>query len=168
VKLPEPGEASPDSAALFTSYLDYFRSEARRKTIDLDESALVTTHVVSGWTPTQLVTHLVHMEQRWFIWGFLGEQVDAPWGDQNADGRWGTTTPLGELLDALDEGGRRTSQILGDHPMETPATPGGRFAEGENLPTLLAICFHVMQEYARHIGHLDIVRELIDGTVGEG
>ena len=46
---------------------------------------------------------------------------------------------------------------------------GGRFAEGDRKPppTLGWILLHVLQEYARHAGHLDIARELIDGATGE-
>lgn len=167
MKLPEPGE-STSGASLFATYLDYFRSEIRRKTSDLDASSLTISRLPSGWTAAELVAHLVHMERRWFVWGFLGEQVDSPWGDQGADGRWTTKTPVGELLDALDSGGERTREILETHPLATPAAVGGRFTSDEPAPTLLAIAFHVLQEYARHTGHLDVVRELTDGTTGEG
>ncbi len=59
-------------------------------------------------------------------------------------------------------------EIVAAHDLHDHAATGGRFPEGEPTPTLIAILFHVMQEYARHVGHLDIVRELIDGTTGEG
>ena len=38
---------------------------------------------------------------------------------------------------------------------------------GDDPPTLERILFHLLQEYARHAGHLDIVREIIDGDTGE-
>lgn len=167
MKLPEPGRSASD-ATLLATYLDYFRSEVRRKTADLDPSQVTTSALPSGWTAAELVSHLVHMERRWFVWGFLGEQVERPWGDQDAEGRWTTTTALDELLDVLDRGGRRTSDTLQSHPLATQAAIGGRFGGAEPPPTLLTIAFHVLQEYARHTGHLDIVRELIDGTTGEG
>jgi hypothetical protein len=44
--------------------------------------------------------------------------------------------------------------------------PGDRW-DGADPATLERILFHLVQEYARHVGHLDIVRELIDGEVGE-
>ena len=50
-----------------------------------------------------------------------------------------------------------------------PATlgaAGGRFG-ADDRPTLNWILFHVLQEYARHTGHLDVARELIDGVTGE-
>ncbi|GAA2412238.1 hypothetical protein GCM10010420_46830 [Streptomyces glaucosporus] len=47
------------------------------------------------------------------------------------------------------------------------AAVGGRFATEEEAPALSRILFHVLQEYARHAGHLDIAREPADGTAGE-
>jgi uncharacterized damage-inducible protein DinB len=167
MRLPEPGSTAVD-AELFATYLDYFRSEVRRKTGDLDAADLTTSRLPSGWTAAELVSHLAHMERRWLVWGFLGEAVELPWGDQDADGRWTTSTPIDELLDLLDRGGVRTTEILATHPLTTPAAVGGRFSAEDPPPTLLAIAFHVLQEYARHTGHLDVVRELIDGVVGEG
>lgn len=167
MSLPQPGAAAPDESALFLAYLDHFRSEIGRKVADLDESALTTSRLPSGWTPAELVEHLVHMERRWLVWGFLGEEVPTPWGDQGDDGRWTTDRPIQELLDALDAAGRRTRAIVMSHSLPATATPGGRFIDDAPLPTLLAILFHVLQEYARHTGHLDVVRELIDGTIGE-
>jgi uncharacterized damage-inducible protein DinB len=167
MKLPEPGSSTAE-ADLFANYLDYFRSEVRRKTVDLDDTELVASRLPSGWTAAELVSHLVHMEQRWFVWGFLGEQIESPWGDQDSEGGWTTETPIGELLDALDRGGERTTEILATHPLTAQAVAGGRFSAEDPPPNLLGIAFHVLQEYARHMGHLDVVRELIDGTTGEG
>jgi uncharacterized damage-inducible protein DinB len=169
--LPEPGPDAVDPAAKFLDYLDYFRAEIRRKVADLDDTALHASVLQSGWTPIQLVAHLVHMERRWLVWGFLGEAVDEPWGDHVdgvPSGAWATDRTLDNLLTALDEGGRRTTKIVTNRDLLDHAATGGRFADGQPAPTLMSILFHVMQEYARHMGHLDIVRELIDGTTGEG
>lgn len=171
MKLPEPGPDVVDPAEKFLDYLDYFRAEVRRQVSGLDDHALRESRLPSGWTPVELISHLVHMEQRWFVWGFLGEQVGEPWGDNVdgvASGVWATDRTLDDLLAALADGGRRTSEIVGANSLHDHAATGGRFPDGEPSPTLLAILFHVMQEYARHLGHLDIVRELIDGTTGEG
>ena len=168
MKLPEPGPDAVDPAEKFLDYLDYFRSEVRRKVADLDGSDLHDSRLPSGWSPAELVSHLVHMERRWFVWGFLGEHVGEPWGDRDEPGRWTTTGSIDEMLDALDAGGVRVREIVASHDLLDVASGDGRFADGTPPPTLLAILFHVMQEYARHMGHLDIVRELIDGTTGEG
>jgi len=161
----DPSDAA-DPAAHLRAQLDFYRSAVLRKLDGLDDAALDATVLPSGWTPRQLLAHLVFMERRWFVWGFLGEQVDAPWGDQ-VDGRWSTDEPVAELSERLFTGGRRTSEILRDHPLSAVAATGGRFPAEEPPPTLATIAFHVLQELARHTGHLDIVRELIDGSTGE-
>jgi hypothetical protein len=75
---------------------------------------------------------------------------------------------MDELVDQLIVGGRRTAAILGEHALDSASATTGRFADTDDVPTLMALAFHVLQEYARHAGHLDIVRELTDGTTGEG
>ena len=168
MKLPEPGPGAIEPAEKFLDYLDYFRSEVRRKVADLDAADLSTSRVPSGWSLAGLVSHLTFMERRWFVWGFLGEHIDNPRGDRDESGRWIATGSIEDMLDALDAGGLRTREIVASHDLHDTASTEGRFADGTPPPTLLAILFHVMQEYARHVGHLDIVRELIDGTTGEG
>lgn len=51
-------------------------------------------------------------------------------------------------------------------PDSADGQPGGRW-DGAEPPTLERGLFHLLQEYARHVGHLDVVRELLDGEVGE-
>lgn len=165
--VPEPSAARSDPAAALVEYLDFFRAEVRRKCSDLDDSWLITSVVPSDWTLPALVEHLVHMERRWTVWGFLGEAVPDPRADRDADGVWVTDRPMDVLLDALDQGGRRTRSIVETHALTDQATVGGMYADGDALPTLLSVLFHVSQEYARHLGHVDIVRELIDGFTGE-
>ncbi|MFC8597878.1 DinB family protein [Isoptericola sp. NPDC057191] len=172
----EPRLDSADSAEQFVAYLDYYRSVVDRKLAGMTDAQLRTSLLPSGWTPLELLTHLVHMERRWFVWGFLAEQVDRPWGD-NADeapeSPWHVPDGVGreELVEALHAGGERTRQILATHDLRERGAVGGRFAADDPKhdapPTLLWICFHVLQEYARHAGHLDIVRELADGATGE-
>ncbi len=53
--------------------------------------------------------------------------------------------------------GARTSEIIASHRPDAVAAVGGRFSD--DPPTLEWICFHVLAEYARHAGHLDIVVE---------
>lgn len=165
--LPEPSASVIDPVTRILDYLDFFRAEVRRKTSDLPAEALQRPVVPSGWTLIGLVEHLVHMERRWLVWGFLGEPVPDPRGDRDAEERWVTTRPLSAILDDLDSGGLRTREIVAQHSPTALAASGGKFADADEHPTLLSILFHVMQEYARHAGHLDIARELTDGLTGE-
>ncbi len=165
--VPDPNLPRVDPSAAFIEYLDFFRAEVRRKCTGLDDATRDTTVVPSAWTMPQLVEHLVFMERRWLVWGFLGEEVPDPTGDRDAEGNWVTDRPIDVLLAALDEGGRRTTQIIESHELTDLASVGGKFTGGGSLPTLLSLLMHVSQEYSRHLGHLDIVRELHDGLVGD-
>lgn len=170
---PDPGPRT-DVKGLFLDYLDFYRATVVRKVADLDETALRTSVVPSGWSPAELVKHLAFMERRWLRWGFLGEQVEAPWGDHAPggdpeDARWRVRPEesLDDLLTLLLDGGAHTREVAGAAQLDDAARTGGRFREDEAPPTLLAILFHVLQEYARHTGHLDVARELVDGATGE-
>jgi Protein of unknown function (DUF664) len=164
---PDPGP-SHDVKALFLTYLDFYRETVAGKVSGLTEADVRSTCLPSGWSPIELVKHLIFMERRWLVWGFLGEDVVDPWGDDR-DGRWHVESDesMGTLLAALREGGSRTRSIVEAAQLSTSSALGGRFGEDTERPSLAAILFHVLQEYARHTGHLDTVRELLDGQVGE-
>ena len=173
VELPEPGPRT-DVKALFLEYLDFYRATVERKVSGLSDEQLRAPVVPSGWSPLELVKHLAYMERRWLQWGFLGEQVDVPWGDHERGGDPGTARwhvdddeSAGDLVAMLHKSGARTRAIVTAADLTDSASTRGRFREDEPAPTLLAILFHVLQEYARHTGHLDVARELIDGATGE-
>ena len=165
-EFPEPAGDTADSAVLFARYLEFLRETVLRKISELPDDELRRSRLPSGWTPIELLTHLAHMERRWFVWGFLGEDVDAPWGDAKDD-RWHVPDDVGvDALATLLRGvGARTTQVLAEHPLDELGRSGGRF--DDDPPTLGWICFHVLQEYARHAGHLDIAVELAGGPLGE-
>jgi uncharacterized damage-inducible protein DinB len=169
IALPEPDDQLGDAKQLLLDYLDYYRSVVARKVHGLPEDELRSTRLPSGWSPLELVKHLVYMERRWLEWGFLGAPVEEPWGDRDENGRWAVRQDESatDLVSRLHTGGERTRIIVEAASLPDLAAMGGRFGEGERPPTLAWILFHVLQEYARHAGHLDIVRELVDGSVGE-
>ena len=164
---PAPELATPKE--LLLGYLDVYRAVIARKLDGLTEPQLRGSRLPSGWAPLELLNHLVHMEARWVRWGFAAEQLPEPWGDADESGRWhvGPEQTAAELLAALHAGGARTRAIAAGAELGDVATAGGRFADGERRPTLAWILFHVLQEYARHAGHLDVTRELLDGATGE-
>jgi uncharacterized damage-inducible protein DinB len=164
---PEPASTT-DLRGLLLDYLDFFRGVVAGKLEGLDDDQLTASLVPSGWTPSGLVNHLVNVERRWLVWGFLGESVEDPWPDSDEDGRW-ITLPrsASELRSLLDEAAERTRAIVQAHELTETAGVGGRFADEASAPQLQWILLHVIQEYARHTGHLDIARELLDGRIGE-
>jgi len=73
---------------------------------------------------------------------------------------------LDGLLAALDAQAERSGKVIAAHDLGDTGQPGERW-DGEPPATLERILFHLLQEYARHLGHLDIVSELADGPTGE-
>jgi len=155
-----------DPGRLFASYLDFYREKAIEKVLGLSGDERDTSRVPSVWTPLQLLHHLAHMEQRWFVWGFLAEPVEEPFGDE-VDGVWGVPPDrsVDEIASMMRATGERTRTVLASYPLDAVASVGGRFSD--DPPTLSWICFHVLQEYARHLGHLDVAVELAGGPTGE-
>lgn len=164
---PEPA-STDDLRGLMLDYLDYYRAVIAAKIEGLANGDLHDTKVPSGWTPAGLVNHLVHVERRWLLWGFLAEPVSDPWRDRAPDGTWiaPDASPAG-LAEMLTDAGRRSRAIVEAHELSETASVGGRFPDVDSAPQLHWILLHLIQEYARHAGHLDIARELIDGRTGE-
>ena len=148
-------------------YLDYFRAVLVEKVRGLDDAELRRSRLPSGWTPLELVRHLTFVERRWLVWGFEGRDVGDPWGD-GPDDRWYVEpdATLDDLLAELGAQARVTGEVVGRHELSERGAPGERW-DGAEPATLERILLHLVQEYARHVGHIDIVRELADGAVGE-
>ncbi len=117
--------------------------------------------------------HLGWVERRWMRWGFAAEDV-VPYlpGDSGSDSdraEW-TVHPDETTRDVL-AGYRREVEhsrtLAWGAELSDVARLGGRFQTAEQAPCLGRILFHLLQEYARHVGQLDVVRELIDGATGE-
>ncbi|MFI5844272.1 DUF664 domain-containing protein [Catenuloplanes sp. NPDC051500] len=161
--LPEPGPTT-DVRELFLTYLDHYRESVADTVEALGEERAREFRLPSGWAPIELVKHLTFMERRWVVWGIAGAAVTEPWGD-SVDERWtvGPDESVAELLAALRGSGAATRRIVGARALDAASAAGGRFPKGrEEPPSVVAVLFHVLQEYARHAGHLDIVRELIE------
>lgn len=163
--LDEP-PTSPDLRQLLLAYLDHYREQAIERVRGMAPVQAGRSRVPSGWTPAQMLNHLAFMERRWFEWGFLGLDVDDPRGDREGEGFVTPTASLDELADALRAQGRRTRDIVEAHGLGEVSASTGLFADplfARQPPAHLQwILLHVLQEYARHAGHLDIVRELGD------
>ncbi len=164
---PEPTGPPAPRAEVLLGYLDYFRSLVLSKVQGLSDDQLRMSVLPSGWAVLELVKHLTHVERRWLVWGFEGQPVAQPWGDSQ-DGRWHVSDTEGsaDLVRALQAQGSVTSSVARAHDLCDVGRPGERW-EGADPPTLERVLFHLLQEYARHVGHLDVARELIDGKVGE-
>lgn len=168
--LPEPSDRLSDPAELLPAYLDFYRATVLDKLDGLTEVDLRRSILPSGWTPMELLKHLTHVERRWLVWGFEAEPVTAPWEDNDPQtGRWhvGPDESLDSLRASFLAQCERSRAIVAAADLGDRARVGGRFATVEEAPYLSWILFHLVQEYARHVGHIDVVRELLDGSTGE-
>ena len=163
-----PGAGVSDARELLLGYLEWYREALMRKIDGLSDERLRTPVEPLGWSPLGLVQHLGWVERRWMRWGFAAENVVAypPGGDE---AEWGV--PAGrsteEVLAAYRAEVAVSCSLAAAAGLDDRARTGGRFPTGAQAPSLGRILFHLLQEYARHVGHLDIVRELVDGTTGE-
>jgi uncharacterized damage-inducible protein DinB len=166
-RLPDPSDPIASTTEVFLRYLGYFRGALAARLRALPEGALTSSRVPSGWTPLELLKHVTYVEMRWLDWGFAGQDVGDPWGDQEDD-RWRLAP--GDTLDSLladqERRAARSEQIITGHALTDVGQPGERW-DGDPPATLERVLFHLLQEHARHLGHLDIVAELAGGTTGE-
>lgn len=161
-----PGVDVSDPRELLLGYLDWYRDRLLRKTTGLSESQLRAPLEPLGWSPLGLVQHLGWVERRWLRWGFAAEDVlpQPPGGD---DAEWHVTAPNEQVISTYLDEVRRSRALVAESALEAPARIGGRFSTPEQAPSLARILFHLLQEYARHVGQLDVARELLDGETGE-
>jgi len=163
-----PAAGVSDPRALLLGYLDWYREALMRKLAGLSDEQLRSPVEPLGWSPLGLVKHLGWVERRWMRWGFAAEDVLAylPGGDE---AEW--TVPAEEPSDSVMAAYRaeveRSRSLAAGADLSEPSRTGGRFPPGEPAPSLGRILFHLLQEYARHLGHLDVAREMIDGVTGE-
>jgi uncharacterized damage-inducible protein DinB len=167
VPFPEPTAPAGSRAEVFLRYLDYFRSRLAAKLESLPAAELARSRLASGWTPLELAKHLRYVELRWLEWGFEGRAVADPWADDK-DGRWhvGPEETLSSLLAGLDDQAGRTRVIVESRDLDEIGKPGDRWGDADPA-TLERVLFHLVQEYARHLGQLDVVIEMATGLTGE-
>jgi uncharacterized damage-inducible protein DinB len=167
IPFPEPTAAAESRTEVFERYLSFFRDRLAAKLRELPGDELRRSRLPSRWTPLELLKHLTYVEMRWLEWGFEGRSVPDPWGDRR-NGRWyvAPEESLEDLLAALDAQARRSHGVIVAHDLDEVGQPGERW-DGAPPATLERVLFHLLQEYARHLGHLDIVCELAGAVTGE-
>ena len=164
----EPPRSLEDPRDILLQQLSYYRATLLAKLDGLSPDQLTGSILPSGWSPLGLLKHLVFVERRWMQWGFEAEQVADPWGDHDPDSEGWLVAPedsVAELAARWAEIAGRTEAVASRADLTERARLGGRFSS--EPPTLGWILAHLLQEYARHVGHLDVVRELIDRQIGE-
>ncbi|MET8542251.1 DinB family protein [Kitasatospora sp. NPDC004799] len=157
-----------DEAATLTAFLDYHRETLALKCAGLTDDQLRLRSVPpSNLSLLGLVRHLAEVERYWFRTVLLGQEFadGLYWTAENEDGDFDDVDTADVAADlatwhAEVDAARRTAAGL---PLDTV---GKKPRRGEPV-TLRWILTHMIEEYARHNGHADLLRELIDGSTGE-
>ena len=153
IELPAGGT---DERELYLAWLAYLRAAVLRKVEGLSEEQ-------ARWRPGEalipllgIVNHLTNVEWRWIDGGMRGAEV----ARSEAEFTPGPELTLPHAIEAYQERAAATEAAVRSLPLDAPCAR----AEGTDLRWVL---LHLVNETARHAGHADAVRELLDGTTGE-
>jgi uncharacterized damage-inducible protein DinB len=156
-KAPEFPQGTEDERELLLRWLAFLRAAVLRKAEGVSDDE-------ARWTPPGalipllgIVNHLTHVEWRWIDGGMRGEQTSR----SEEEFRPGPGLTLTAAVAAYRERATATEAAVRDMPSLTEPCRG---REGTDLRWVL---LHLINETARHAGHADAVRELLDGTKGE-
>jgi hypothetical protein len=149
--------------AMLESMLDFYRATVVNKVAGLSDAQSFTAAVPpSSLTPATVVKHLTGTERFWFSIDFADLDVAWPWTDDDLHGNFRIEpgdTLAALVADYVEECARSRLAIL-DADLEDAA-------RGEGMDfTLRFAMIHLIEETARHCGHLDLLREATDGVVG--
>jgi uncharacterized damage-inducible protein DinB len=170
---PEP-PAAGDEAETLLGFLEFQRATLEWKTRGLGAAGLAATTAKSPMTLGGLLKHMALVEEGWFSRSLHGREYGPPWDavDWKADPDWEWRTAADDSPEqlrglweaAVTRSRAATARALADGGMGRLAArtwPDGR------APSLRWIVTHMIEEYARHNGHADLLRESVDGETGE-
>ncbi len=168
--------AAGDEAATLLGALERQRATFAWKCAGLDAAGLRATVGVSAITPGGLLKHLAFVEDFKFGTMLLGKDLPAPWDtvdwDATPDHPWSSAagdppeTLYGLWHDAVLRSRRNVAEALAKGGLDVRIVYGFGDDPDEAL-SLRRLMIDMIEEYARHNGHADLLRESIDGTVGE-
>ncbi len=157
-----------DERTTLLAMLQYTRDTAAEKCRDL-----AAHHAGSAPLPGSplmsiggVLSHLRWVEHSWIENRFVGGPDLGPWTEEQPDQEFvdGAVTPIARLLEEYAAQAIRTDALIEGLSLDDRSmTP---LSTGEH-PTLRWVVLHLVEENARHNGHLDILRELADGTTGD-
>lgn len=166
----EPPSAGGELSRL-TSFLDAQRDAVLRKAEGLDADQLGRSLAPSALTLGGLLNHLAYVEDLWFRVRFAGEAPDPLWtdvdwsADPDHDFRTAADTPPEELRRRYLDAVARSRETVRGTDCLTQRSVRPR-SNGQHVD-LRWVLLHMIEETARHAGHADLLREAIDGSVGD-
>ena len=148
---------------MLESMLDFYRATVVNKVAGLSDSQAFTAAISpSVLTPATVVKHLAGTERFWFSIDFAALDVTWPWTDDDLHSSFRIDpgdTLAGIVAEYVEECARSRRAVAESRLDDAAAGEGMDF-------TLRYAMIHMIQETARHCGHLDLLRETTDGAVG--
>ena len=149
---------------MLESMLDFFRSTVESKASGLtDEEAAAEAVPTTTLTVAGLVKHLTATERFWFSIDFADHDVEWPWTDDDPHGAFTLSTDetIDDLIARYRDECNSSRRAVVDSDLDDMAL-------GQDMTFSLRYAYlHMIEETARHCGHLDLIREAIDGSVGQ-
>ena len=160
-----------DELTLLTQFLDYHRATILTKVDGLDQAAMATTLPPSDLTLAGLVKHLALVEDWWFHQVMGGHPEPEPWAsapDDDPDWEWHSAVEESpdELVDLYATACARSRTVVAQAGDGAALSARANRRSGEHF-SLRWIMLHMIEETARHAGHADLLRQAVDGTVGD-
>jgi uncharacterized damage-inducible protein DinB len=157
-----------DERTILSTLLDYARDTVHAKCAGLTDADARRALLPGSplMTISGLVSHLRWMESWWIEGTLLGRTIEAPWTDDDPDRefRIAVEVPVAQLLEEYRAACARHRDLVGALDLDSPSK--GDLDWRTEPVTLRWILCHLIEETARHNGHIDILRELTDGTRG--
>ncbi len=146
------------------AFLDNNRAVMVWKLDGLSEGDARRPMVRSGTNMLGLAKHLAWVERWWFEYNFVGREVDFPWSDDDpdADFRVEDEETIADIVALYELAVADSNQIIDSADLDDLSA----VSRDEVSRSLRWIVGHMVEETARHAGHADIVRELIDDNTG--
>jgi uncharacterized damage-inducible protein DinB len=170
---PEPPLLSDETETL-VGFLEYQRATFAWKCSGLDTAGLKVTVGASTMTLGGMLKHLAYYEDHWFSYRMRGNDRQPQWNDDNwdTDPDWEWNSAAEDSPEALHTLWQNAVSRSRDLLSETLAAgdlgqPARRGWPDGRTPSVRWIVLHMIEEYARHNGHADLIRESIDGLTGE-
>ena len=163
-----------DEAATLLGFLNYQRDTLRWKCSGLDAAQLSMSSPPTTLTLGGLLKHLAVVEAGWLNLTFAGGVAQPSWFAEMdpEDPDWSLNTAAGaepeQLMAWLDESIEVSDRVIAD-ALAGPdgfSTLSEEQEDGQRISLRWIVC-HLIEEYARHNGHADLLRESIDGLTGE-
>lgn len=158
-----------DERTMLNAFLDFYRAALLDRTWGLTQEQLQVGHPPTSLTLSRLIGHMAMVEDFWFRHRFVGEEPNEPWVSLDFEADLDAEMTLAESW-SVEELNRQFAIAV--ESSRAIAASAGSLEQLSALPdhdgehwNLRWILIHMIEEYARHCGHADLIREAIDGDV---